>query len=172
MPKNTQNTTLFAVNLYNKWREYHRGLGNRYAPLDCGVPEILNQAIPKCLYEIRRKDGQQYHPDSVKSIFFGINRYLTESDATMNVMESPEFLVCRQKVDGLIKQLQSTKPPQKKQAAAIDPIRQAELWESGVLGPSTPLSLVDAVIWQCGRLFAFQILQLQRNRENRRATKR
>ena len=47
VPKNTQNATLFAVNLYNKWREYHWGLGSKYAPLDCGVPEILNQAIPK-----------------------------------------------------------------------------------------------------------------------------
>ena len=57
-------------------------------------------------------------------------------------------------MDGLIKQLQSTKPPQKKQAAAIDPIRQAELWESGVLGPSTPLSLVDAVISLYGNVVA------------------
>ena len=76
VPKNTQNATLFAVNLYNKWREYHRGLGNRYAPLDCGVPEILNQAIPKFLYEIRRKDGQQEDDSKEESIAktnFGTN---------------------------------------------------------------------------------------------------
>ena len=75
----------------------------------------------------------------------------------MNLIVAPEFLTCRQKVDGYIKKLQSElATPQKKQAPAIPVVDQQEMWESGLLGPATPQSLVDAVIWSCGRYFALR----------------
>ena len=156
-PQNTRQSTQYAVNLYQKWREEHAKRGHRYAPLDCGVPEILNFLIPMFIVEIRKKDGTTYHPESVRSIYFGINRYLVEQDATMNLTVAPEFLTCRQKVDRYIKKLQSElATPQKKQAPAIPVVDQQEMWESGLLGPATPQSLVDAVIWSCGRYFALR----------------
>ena len=106
VPKNTRQSTQFAVNLFQTWREQHAKLGQRYDPLDCGVPQLLNALVRMFIVEIRRKDGLPYHPESVKSIFFGINRYLIEQDATMNMISAPEFLTCRQKVDGYIKKLQ------------------------------------------------------------------
>ena len=70
------------------------------------------------LVEIRQQNGNHYHPDSVRSIYFGINRYLVEQDATINVFSAPKFLTCRQKVDGYIKKLQSElAKPQKNELA-------------------------------------------------------
>ena len=136
VPKNTRQSTQFAVNLFQTWREQHAKLGQRYAPLDCGVPQLLNALVPMFIVEIRRKDGLPYHPESVKSIFFGINKYLIEQDATMNMISAPEFLTCRQKVDGYIKKLQSEmQSPQSRSAPNIDRKAQQEMWESGLLGP-------------------------------------
>ena len=113
VPKNTRQSTQFAVNLFQTWREQHAKL-----------------------VEIRRKDGLPYHPESVKSICFGINRYLIEQDATMNMISAPEFLTCRQKVDGYIKKVQSEmQSPQSRSATNIDRKAQQEMWESGLLGP-------------------------------------
>ena len=155
--RNTRYSTQYAVNLYQQWREEHAQLGDRFAPLDCGVPSILNYLIPKFLVEIRKKNGELYHPESLRSIYFGINRYLVEQDATMSLVSAPEFLTCRQQVDGNIKKLQTDlNVPQKKQAAAVGVIQQEEMWQSGLLGPATPQSLVDAIIWSCGRYFALR----------------
>ena len=82
------------------------------------------------LVEIRQQNGNHYHPDSVRSIYFGTNtnRYLVEQDATINVLSAPKFLTCRQKVDGYIKKLQSElAKPQKNELAK--PQKKLEIWK-------------------------------------------
>ena len=80
------------------------------------------------LVEIRQQNGNHYHPDSVRSIYFGINRYLVEQDATINVLSAPKLLTCRQKVDGYIKKLQSElAKPQKNELAK--PQKKLEIWK-------------------------------------------
>ena len=67
IPENTRRSTQFAVNLYNTWREEHARLGHRYAPLNCGVPSIINNMVAKFIVEIRKKDGHHYAPESCQT---------------------------------------------------------------------------------------------------------
>lgn len=75
IPKNTECGTKYAVDQFNHWREEHRKLGNRFAPLDCGLLAILNTSIPKFVVEIRKQNGEKYKWTSLNNIYFGMYLY-------------------------------------------------------------------------------------------------
>lgn len=65
-PQDTRNSTQYAVNLYQKWREEHTEIRNRYAPFDWYF-SLLNHLIAVFIVEIRKKDIKPYHQDPYKS---------------------------------------------------------------------------------------------------------
>ena len=87
IPPNTVKNTKYAVELYSTWRKAHIARGNFYAPLDCGVPSVLDKVLPKFIAEVRTKlkKGLPYKSDTLRTIYMSINRSLMAQDATMNV---------------------------------------------------------------------------------------
>jgi len=117
---------------------------------------ILNSSIPTFLVEIRKKNGAVFKSESIRHIFHGINRYLTEINSEFDLFKSGDFEDCRKIVDGYLKKLQSEEDPTIKQAKEVTEEQERELWQRGILGSSDPQSLQDALMFQCGKFFALR----------------
>ena len=64
--------------------------------------------------------------------------------------------MCYQTVDGFIKELKSHQDPFPKFAPAVPPEIQRGLWKTAVPGPRDPSTLINALLWKHGMLFALR----------------
>jgi integrase len=126
-------------------------------PLDCGMNHLLAGSIPKFLAEIRNQNGEKYKSSTITNIYAGLNRYLAkEMDPNIDLYSSPEFQKCYDTVDGLIRKLQRSEDPQKKQAQWVTPEKENQLWDMKVLGDDEPLKLVRTLLFMCGKYFGIR----------------
>lgn len=137
----TRKSTNFAVNLYNVW-----SAGRNIPPLECGIPDLLSNSIPKFLAECRKPVESPYKISTISTIYSGLNRYLiTEIDPALSLFKSPDFVKCYHTVDGLIRKLQKEQDPTMKKAAFFTPEQEQKLWDEGVPGDDTPTKLVNTL---------------------------
>ena len=97
--KNTLSKTKRDVSLLKKFlvsRNEHREIEN----IDAKSLDVL---IANFLLQVRKKDGEQYEPTSLRSFVSSLDRYLRKKDYSSTIMEGKEFrktkeaLVAKQK---------------------------------------------------------------------------
>ena len=117
--------------------------------------ETLNKILEQFYATVRKKDGGDYEPDSLRVMVTAIDRYLTEKRYKYSIIRDREFKSSKQVLEGkarLLRQQGKGKRPNK--ARSPTTTEENELWEKkeagkGKSASSRPNSLVapDPVVW-------------------------
>ena len=138
---NTKKKTEHCIKLFNEF------LSQKFIMLP---PEYhdhheLNQHLCRFIIQLKKQDGSQYEPVTVRSIVGSIARYLNDKRYDVNIMEHHDFRDMREVLKRKLKELKElglgNRP---KTAASLTEDEVASMWESGVFNTSTPLGLLRA----------------------------
>ena len=90
-------------------------------------------------------------------MFSAINRVLLdEVNPTFNFHTHPELRKCYNTIDGYIRQLQAEEDPTIKQAKEIPLHVEEDLFCKGVLGDSSPETLLRTLLWLTAKYFGLR----------------
>ena len=161
IPANTKKCTNWAVNVWKAWSTHRRSTNSLRCPSHLLIMANnkweLNYWMTRFVMEVRRKDGQEYPPNTLHQICCGILRYVREITPEMDFFKDPAFSELQKTLDSEMKRLRSRGlgcNPKK-----ADPISVEEeelLWSTGALGESSPQTLVDTMVYMCGLFFALR----------------
>lgn len=140
--KNTNKSTNTWINAFRKWAEF-RGFQENIAEYE---PYELNTVLERFYAEVRKKDGTDYEPDSLRVMQASLHRHLVEQNYPKSILSDVEFVNSRRVLEGKAKALREQgkgKKPNKSEPMTID--EENMLWEAGKLGDSSPSSLVHTM---------------------------
>jgi hypothetical protein len=73
--KNTKKATVWAMKIFNEWRESRNDM-TEIPLLETMTAEEMNTMLSHFVMEIRKKDGSEYPANSVYSVMTGVLRHL------------------------------------------------------------------------------------------------
>jgi len=101
--------------------------------------QAMNFWLGKFVFEVRRKDGRPYSPDTLYQICCALLRLLREVDrADVNILADLMFSQFRFTLDTCMKELKSTDNYQVKKAEILTKEHEDTLWKQGLLGDKYP----------------------------------
>ena len=134
-----QNTKKSTTTWLNVWAERKNFESNLLSYEGKQVDETLQ----KFFAEIRKKDGSEYEPDSLRVMLASLDRHLREKDAAFSIAKDIEFSNSRKVLEGkarLFRQEGFGKRPNA--AKALTSQDEELLWSKGVLGSHSSQSLI------------------------------
>ena len=159
MPKKTQDDTKYCVGIWNEWRQ-HKELydGNIIPAVDELNPAALAKLLSHFTLEVRKKNGDEFPPNSLHHIICGIQRYLRmNGKPAIDFFNDPTFADFKMNLDAEMKRLQKKGLGSTKRQAEPLSIEEEELlWSKGLLGSETPQALVDTILYMNGLYFALR----------------
>ena len=104
--KNIVETTKTWMNVWKSWAESN-GLSDDIVKYEA---KELNACLSRFFAEIRKSDGSDYEPDSLRVMLAAIDRHLKQNDSKISIAKDREVTKCRQvlvKGHGKLKHLPS-----------------------------------------------------------------
>ena len=94
VPANTRKQTNCSVNVWKEWSDHHWRL---IALLNCSL--IFSKAtmgaqlliVHRFVLEVRRKDGNEYPPNTLHQLCCGILHYMREIEPKLDIFKQPRF---------------------------------------------------------------------------------
>ena len=86
--KNTSRSTKQWMNVFQSWTK-SRHLGN--VSIETMPPEELDKVLTKLYAEVKKKDGDDYEPESLKIMQSAIERHLKDKNYPLSIARSREF---------------------------------------------------------------------------------
>ena len=188
VPKRTEDATQWAVKYFTTWMKQR----NSQEDLDqCPedlllnmVPKQLNHWLSAFIVETRKVTGEPYPPTTLHSILSGIQRYMRSLDPlkcpNFFAKNNPTFTTLRNTMDSVFRALRKEGVgSDKKNAKPFTKEEEEQLWSSGAIGVSDPLSLLHAVFYYNGKNFCLRggiehrelkLSQLRREKDGYRYT--
>ena len=108
VPQKTVADTKYCVGLWNQWRS-HRATtyGDSIASLETISPKDLAHHMTNFVFEIRKRDGSEFPPQTVHHIVSGLQRFVRwKNNPALDIFKDDEFAEFRQCLDSEIKRLQ------------------------------------------------------------------
>ena len=149
--KNTQQST-------NNWLKVWKSWGSQKGydeSIEKYEPEALNKILEEFYATVRKRDGEDYEPDSLRVMVTAIDRYLTGKEYKHSIIRDREFKSSKLVLEGkarLLRQQGKGKRPNK--ARSLTTTEENELWEKkeprkGKSASPCPNSLVasDPIFW-------------------------
>ena len=127
-------------------------------------PEQLSEHVSQFLVTVRKKNGEQYEPCSLRSFLSSFDRHLKASGYKCSIINSIEFAKCREVLRCKQKQLKSMGKGNKPQTA--DPINDEvieQFYSCGTLGNGHPEALLHSLWLICTQHFGMRTGQEVRN---------
>ena len=169
IPANTQKSTTWAVKVWKDWSTNRRLVSPSDWPphlFICSEWE-LNRWLCRFVLEVRRQDGKNYPPNTLYQLCCGVLRYVREVKPDLDVFKDQAFGEFRRTLDAEMKRLCTLCSlglgTTVKQAEPITDDEEDRLWAQRKLGPDTPQSLLDTMVFMCGLYFALRSGQEHRN---------
>ena len=137
--KNTTRSTNTWAKRFQKWQE-ERGL--QVGPSTGTEPGELDRILQRFFAEIRKEDGTEYEPDSLRTMLASLDRYFKEEGYPYRILKDKEFEAARKVLNGYAIELRERGKGKRKMRA--DPLTESDetvLWEKGILGGNNPQSL-------------------------------
>ena len=133
-----RNTIKSTVRRFEKWKK------EKCIPVD--LPSIsalnLNSVLQQYFAEIRNEKGEEYEPNSLRTMLSAMHRYIKGTGYSYNILTAPEFAIAREVLNGeAIALRESGKGKRKRRADFVTTEDDQAMWNNGVLGSSTPQSL-------------------------------
>ncbi len=125
------------------------------ANLQQSTKQEMDFWLSKFILEVRKAIGDEYPPNSLYSICCGMMRYIREVKPEVNFFISPVFTGLKRTLDGEMKRLRALgQGVKRKRAEPITTINEEDaMWEKGLLGCSSPQSLLDTLVYLIGISF-------------------
>ena len=142
--KNTQQSTNNWVKVWKSWAA-QKGYDDSIEKYE---PEGLNKILEEFYATVRKKDGEDYEPDSLRVMVTAIDRYLTEKEYKHSIIRDKEFKSSEQVLEGKARLLrQQGKGKRANKSRSLTTTEENELWEKKKLGKGSPQVLVQTVWW-------------------------
>jgi hypothetical protein len=164
MPKNSANSSKWAMNNLKEWLNEH----NDKNPVKCPISilsatcskDVLNQWLCVYINETRNQNGEPYPPKSIYALLCGILREMRiKNPLYPNFLkkDDPDFVTFHNTLDNVFKSLRSNGIGVSSSATeGLSNDDEGKLWDLGVLNVTTPLGLLRAVFFYCGKCFCLR----------------
>ena len=142
--KNTVRSTNNWVSVFREWAK-ERGKNDNIEEYVVCLLE-MDRTLGLFFGEIRRQNGKEYEPDSLRVMQGAIQRYLVDKKCNINILSAVEFEESRRILEGKARLLRMNgmgKRPNASQPLTIE--EEEMLWDAGKLGKSSPISLVHTM---------------------------
>ena len=109
-------------------------------------PQELDRYLANFIRSVRRKDGEDYEPSSLRSLIASFERHLKKTNYPASIITDKEFELTRKSLQSKQKELKKAGRGNKERAAA--PLSDSEvniLYEKNLLGVSSPESILNTV---------------------------
>ena len=140
MNKNTVQSTNNWVKVRKSWaaQKGHDESIEKYEP------EALNKILEQFYATVRKKDGDDYEPDSLRVMATAVDRYLPEKEYKYSIIRDREFKSSKQVLEGKARLLrQQGKGERPNNARSLTTTEENELWKKKKLGKVSPQALVQ-----------------------------
>ena len=111
----------------------------------------LDHLLCKVFMNIRKKNGEEYEPDTISGFQRSIQRYLSEKGSSVNILKDKNFEKWRKVLSVKRKSLVHDHA-----ATALEDDEEDALFETGEFGDSNPVSLQRTVWWLLSLHFGFR----------------
>jgi hypothetical protein len=158
---NTRKQTNWSVNVWKEWSDHHRKLNVYDSPAHLLIlakqPWEFNRWLCRFVLEVRRKDGNEYPPNTLHQLCCGILRYVREIDPELDIYKQPSFSGFQKTLDSEMKRLRACgKGSTIKRAEPITLDEENSLWDQNILDEHSPKALIDTMVYMCGLYFALR----------------
>lgn len=130
--KNTSRSTSYWMNVFKSWCSSRRFTNVNIQTM---ATQELDQLLGKFYAEVKKKDGTDYEPDSLRIMQCAIDRYLKENGYIFSISRAREFRdsqeVLNAKALDLRRQGKGKRP---NKAQPLAPEEESSLWDKGQLG--------------------------------------
>ena len=148
--RNTMKTTVTWVNRFETWRKV-REIPHKLEH----IPEReLDNVLQRFFAELRKGDGGEYEPESLRTMLASLDRFLREEGRPYSILKDKEFEGCRKVLNGKAIELRENGMGKRKNRS--DPLSEQEeeqLWQRRVLGGCNPKSLNHTVFFLISQQF-------------------
>ncbi|XP_061170286.1 uncharacterized protein LOC133179581 [Saccostrea echinata] len=152
--KNTKSNTRWALGVWRKWREERNKLSSNTGEF---IPEFsamdatcMDYWLQRFVVEVRNQKGNEYTPKSLYYLMCGLLRHLRDIEIFgMNFLDHNDnrFARTRKVLDARMKSLVAQGiGTTVRQADPILPEQEDILWEKGVLGQNSAISLQNSFL--------------------------
>ena len=104
--KNTVKTTKTWMNVWKSWAE-SKGFNDDILKYEA---KELDECLSRFFAEIRKSDGSDYEPDSLRVMLAALDRHLKQNDSKISIAKVREFVKCRQVLEGKARAIREKKP--------------------------------------------------------------
>ena len=163
--KNTKKSTNTWVNRLQRWQE-HKGITGTLLESN---EQQLDETLQQFYAELRKEDGSDYEPDSLRVMLASLDRHFRENGAPYSLLKDKAFERSRQVLNGKAIELrESGRGKRKNKADALTAEEEELLWESGALSCNNAESLNHSLWYTLSQQFGTRGVQehLQMNLED------
>jgi len=84
------------MNVWKSWAE-SKGLNNDIVKYEA---KELDECLSRFFAEVRKSDGSDYEPDSLRVMLAALDRHLKQNHSKISIAKDREFVKCRQVLEG------------------------------------------------------------------------
>ena len=139
---NTKKKTLYDLKIFREFLE----TCDEKREIENITPVELQAIIKKFVLAVRKKNGDEYEPSSIRAFLQSIDRYLRKNNYGFSVLNDKEFHEVQDILKKKQKQLKSIGKGNRPNAA--DPLSDEDIatfYSCGVLGIDSPRALLNAL---------------------------
>ena len=163
--ENTKKSTEHWKNVFVKWANERKQKQN------VAVYEIeaLDKALSQFFAELRKENGDDHEPESLKVMQAALERYLKSKSYPKSILRDKEFMNSRKVLEGKARKLgEQGKGECPNRSKSLTKEEEKILWENGQLGSKSPRSLINTMWWLMTQHFGLRGRQEHSPDEGRR----
>ena len=148
----------WAVNMYCSWRSHRLGNGPvceeivraNLDALSTFSQQDFSYALACFVREVKRVDGKDYPPNTLKEIVIMLQMFLHENGLYWKLLDSDAFRAFRNILDNTMKQRTAMGLGVRKSSDVISIVQEDKLFRDNILGDDEPKKLLQTVIYMLG----------------------
>ena len=138
--KNTKRTTQTWLTVWRNWC-LARNIDDK---MECFSPQVLDGILTKFYAEVRKKDGSEYEPDSLRVMQASLDRYLRQKNYSASIINGREFKKSQETLNSKAKCLRyQGKGKRPNRAQPYSRVDEEIFWSEGKLGSHNGVALTN-----------------------------